>query len=174
MVRSKEIELIHIQPGRPMQNGYIESFNGRLRDECLNASWFCESGRRQSEDRKLAQQVITDRPHSSLITEPHKSSRKFTQELTSRMAALSHRDCPSQSVDRTPVLAGKGPPAPRPEGRALADSAPPCSDDIMTGGLAGWLQQLLVNMKTSGFPNYDWWRKSEQVTWCQTRWNRGW
>jgi putative transposase len=35
------IELIHIQPGRPMQNGRIESFNGKLRDEFLNVSWFC-------------------------------------------------------------------------------------------------------------------------------------
>ena len=29
-----------IQPGKPVQNAYIESFNGRLRDECLNANWF--------------------------------------------------------------------------------------------------------------------------------------
>ena len=29
-----------IQPGRPMQNGYIESFNGKFRDECLNENWF--------------------------------------------------------------------------------------------------------------------------------------
>ena len=36
----QQIRLIHIQPGRPMQNGRVESFNGRLRDECLNANWF--------------------------------------------------------------------------------------------------------------------------------------
>jgi putative transposase len=35
-----KIELVHIQPGRPMQNGHVESFHGRLRDECLNAHWF--------------------------------------------------------------------------------------------------------------------------------------
>ena len=29
-----------IQPGKPNQNAYIESFNGRLRDECLNEHWF--------------------------------------------------------------------------------------------------------------------------------------
>ena len=29
-----------IEPGKPNQNAYIESFNGRLRDECLNESWF--------------------------------------------------------------------------------------------------------------------------------------
>jgi putative transposase len=31
-----------IQPGRPMENGYVESFNGRFRDECLNENWFCD------------------------------------------------------------------------------------------------------------------------------------
>ena len=36
----RKIELVHIQPGRPMQNGRVESFNGRLREECLNVSWF--------------------------------------------------------------------------------------------------------------------------------------
>ncbi len=34
------IALVHIQPGKPMQNGYLESFHGRLRDACLNANWF--------------------------------------------------------------------------------------------------------------------------------------
>ena len=29
-----------IEPGKPTQNAYIESFNGRFRDECLNAHWF--------------------------------------------------------------------------------------------------------------------------------------
>ncbi len=29
-----------IEPGKPMQNGYIESFNGKFRDECLNEHWF--------------------------------------------------------------------------------------------------------------------------------------
>jgi len=35
----RKIQLIHIQPGRPMQKGHVESFNSRLRDECLNANW---------------------------------------------------------------------------------------------------------------------------------------
>lgn len=34
------VRLEFIQPGKPTQNAYIKSFNGRLRDECLNANWF--------------------------------------------------------------------------------------------------------------------------------------
>ena len=34
------IELRQIEPGKPNQNAYVESFNGRLRDECLNEHWF--------------------------------------------------------------------------------------------------------------------------------------
>ncbi|MBB6147348.1 transposase InsO family protein [Silvibacterium bohemicum] len=36
----RKVALVHIQPGRPTQNGHVESFHGRLRDECLNVSWF--------------------------------------------------------------------------------------------------------------------------------------
>jgi putative transposase len=38
--QSHGIRHILIEPGRPMQNGYIESFNGKFRDECLNEQWF--------------------------------------------------------------------------------------------------------------------------------------
>ena len=34
------MQLHFIDPGKPVQNAYIESFNGRLRDECLNEHWF--------------------------------------------------------------------------------------------------------------------------------------
>jgi putative transposase len=34
------VELHFIQPGKPVQNAFVESFNGKFRDECLNASWF--------------------------------------------------------------------------------------------------------------------------------------
>jgi putative transposase len=36
----RKINLIHTQPGRPTQNGYVESFNGKLREECLRINWF--------------------------------------------------------------------------------------------------------------------------------------
>ncbi len=61
-----KIEAMHIQPGRPMQNGYVESFNGRFRDECLNANWFATMGdaRRKIEAWRL--DYNEQRPHSSL------------------------------------------------------------------------------------------------------------
>jgi putative transposase len=36
----RKITTNYIQPGKPVQNSHIESFNGRFRDECLNANWF--------------------------------------------------------------------------------------------------------------------------------------
>ena len=36
----QQIELVHIQPGKPTQNAQVESFHGKLREECLRVSWF--------------------------------------------------------------------------------------------------------------------------------------
>jgi putative transposase len=36
----EKIDVVHIRPGKPTENAYVESFHGRLRDECLNVSWF--------------------------------------------------------------------------------------------------------------------------------------
>ncbi len=36
------VTLAFIEPGRPVQNTFIESFNGRLRDECFNENWFTD------------------------------------------------------------------------------------------------------------------------------------
>ena len=36
--KDRKVEWHYIAPGKPMQNGFVESFNGRLRDECLNES----------------------------------------------------------------------------------------------------------------------------------------
>ena len=37
---ARSVDLRLIEPGKPNQNAYIESFNGRVRDECLNEHWF--------------------------------------------------------------------------------------------------------------------------------------
>jgi putative transposase len=62
----RKIQLIHIQPGKPMQNGHIESFNGRLRDECLNANWFHNLADARAKIRAWRDEYNGERPHSSL------------------------------------------------------------------------------------------------------------
>jgi len=62
----RKIQLLHIQPGRPMQNGHIESFNGRLRDECLNANWFLNLTDARAKIAAWGQEYNGERPHSSL------------------------------------------------------------------------------------------------------------
>jgi len=62
----QKIQLIHIQPGRPMQNGHVESFNGRLRDECLNANWFYNLADARMKIGAWGEEYNGERPHSSL------------------------------------------------------------------------------------------------------------
>jgi putative transposase len=57
---------LFIQPGKPMQNGYVESFNGKLRDECLNEHWFRSIGEAQRIIEQWRQDYNNLRPHSSL------------------------------------------------------------------------------------------------------------
>src|SRR5438477_10089026 len=62
----RQIELVHIQPGKPTQNAHVESFHGRLREECLNVSWFQNlfDARRKIAAWKI--EYNEERPHSSL------------------------------------------------------------------------------------------------------------
>ena len=61
-----KVALVHIQPGRPMQNGHVESFHARLCDECLNASWFRTLNDVRSTLANWRQEYNCERPHSSL------------------------------------------------------------------------------------------------------------
>ena len=54
-----------IQPGRPMQNGYIESFNGKFRDECLNEHWFETLSQAKAAIAAWRKDYNEVRPHSS-------------------------------------------------------------------------------------------------------------
>ena len=60
------IRHILIQPGRPMQNGYIESFNGKFRDEHLNESWFETLHQARMAVAVWRTDYNEVRPHSSL------------------------------------------------------------------------------------------------------------
>jgi putative transposase len=60
------VTLHFITPGRPMENGYIESFHGRFREECLNEHWFLtlDDAREIIEDWRIDYNQV--RPHSAL------------------------------------------------------------------------------------------------------------
>src|SRR6202022_1193635 len=62
----QQLQLRFIEPGKPQQNAYVESFNGRFRDECLNEHWFLSL----AQTRQIVEAWRLDynavRPHSSL------------------------------------------------------------------------------------------------------------
>src|SRR5579859_5096850 len=62
----RKIELVHIEPGKPVQNAFIESFHGRLREECLNASWFQNLWDARRKVAAWRKEYNEERPHSSL------------------------------------------------------------------------------------------------------------
>ncbi|MDO9095837.1 MAG: IS3 family transposase [Rubrivivax sp.] len=60
------VELRFIQPGKPVQNAYIESFNSRFRDECLSQHWFASLSHMRSVIDNWRDDYNHHRPHSSL------------------------------------------------------------------------------------------------------------
>lgn len=60
------VQLDFIRPGRPVENGYIESFNGRLRDECLNVELFLTLADAREKLERWRQDYNRVRPHSAL------------------------------------------------------------------------------------------------------------
>ncbi len=81
------VKLHFIERGRPVQNAFIESFNGKMRDECLNEHWF----RSLAEARETIEAWRRDynevRPHSAL-------GNRTPQEFTARGAALRSPTAP--------------------------------------------------------------------------------
>jgi putative transposase len=60
------IKINFIRPGRPIENAFAESFNGRLRDECLNDNWFLSVKHAREVIEAWRKDYNTARPHSSL------------------------------------------------------------------------------------------------------------
>jgi transposase InsO family protein len=66
------------RPGKPVENAYIESFNGRLRDECLNENWFATLDDARVTIERWRLDYNAGRPHSSLRD---RTPEEFTQAL---------------------------------------------------------------------------------------------
>ena len=64
--KDRKVEWHYIAPGKPMQNGFVESFNGRLRDECLNEHLFSSYRHARELIEMWRMDYNTQRPHTSL------------------------------------------------------------------------------------------------------------
>jgi putative transposase len=60
------VEWCFIEPGKPIENAYIESFNAHFRDECLNENWFTDLGDARQKIEAWRQDYNRQRPHSAL------------------------------------------------------------------------------------------------------------
>jgi len=92
----RQIELVHIQPGKPMQNGHVESFHGRLREEFLNLSWFqnlCDARRKIAAWQK---EYNEERPHSSL---GYLTPKEFATSLRAAEAGSALLAAPSSAAN---------------------------------------------------------------------------
>lgn len=65
-LRDQNVGPVYIKPGSPWQNGFVESFNGKLRDECLNREWFVTRSEAKILIEKWRQFYNNERPHSAL------------------------------------------------------------------------------------------------------------
>jgi putative transposase len=63
---ARGVTLRFIRPGKPIENAYVESFNGKFRDECLNEHWFVSLTDAQATIEAWRVDYNTVRPHSSL------------------------------------------------------------------------------------------------------------
>ena len=75
------IHLDFIRPGHPVENCFIESFNGKLRDECLSQYHFATLAEARDRIEQWRQEYNTERPHSSLgNSTPAEYAARFTPE----------------------------------------------------------------------------------------------
>ncbi len=96
------MKLHFIETGTPVQNAFIESFNGKFRDECLNQNWFVSLAKARQIIEAWRVDYNTVRPHSSL-------GYRTPEEFAAQIAALR-----SPSAPYEPQFAQKGKPDSRP------------------------------------------------------------
>jgi len=84
------VTLHFIQPGKPVQNAFIESFNGKFRDECLNEHWFLTLQEAQVVIEAWRREYNEERTHSTIgdmtpmeFIRNHQNRTQAAQELTS-------------------------------------------------------------------------------------------
>jgi putative transposase len=85
------VRLRFIAPGKPSQNGFVESFNGRLRDECLNQSWFTSLTDARATVEAWRRDYNGGRPHSALGYRTPDETRTAFQATTTTTTTTTER-----------------------------------------------------------------------------------
>jgi len=83
---ARGVRLFLIQPGKPNQNAYIESFNGRLRDECLNEHWFVSLAHARTVIEAWRREYNEERPKKSL---GGLTASAYARQLAGKSATLT-------------------------------------------------------------------------------------
>jgi len=78
----KKININYIEPGKPTQNAFVESFNGKFRDECLNLNWF--------KDLREAKQIIEEWKDDYNHQRPHRALGQMTPMEYKKQFILTH------------------------------------------------------------------------------------
>jgi len=87
-----QVALHFSERGKPTQNAFIESFNGKFRDECLNQNWFVDLQHAREVIEAWRVDYNTVRPHSSLR---YLTPEEFAPSVTARSASPPRRSFPS-------------------------------------------------------------------------------
>jgi putative transposase len=100
----RNVKMRFIEPGKPIQNAFIESFNGKFRDECLNEHWFVSLQDAKEKIESWRRDYNEVRPHSAL-------GNRTPEEFTDGGAALRSPTAPfepplreEQKPNQTPEL----------------------------------------------------------------------
>ena len=86
------VRLDYSRPGKPTDNAYIESFNGRLREECLNQHWFTSLADARRTIELWRRAYNTTRPHSSLS---YQTPREYEEAWAAHRASQKARSLTS-------------------------------------------------------------------------------
>jgi hypothetical protein len=86
------VQLVFIHPGRPVENSFIESFNGRLRDEFLNVEWFASLDEARQKLAPWRDHYNHERPHSALHDRTPAAVAALHRMTKSRRFALPPAD----------------------------------------------------------------------------------
>jgi putative transposase len=98
-VMSNDVQLCFIRPGRPVENGFIESFNGRLRDECLNVEWFVSLQDARQKLGKFREHYNHQRPHSALADRTPAAFAELHRRVTGKTSTSLGRALQSLFIE---------------------------------------------------------------------------